>query len=205
MKHIEKVETVFWGDHGGPKPRAQSKAQFTSVNPFDILNQEEKMDAQIQTNHQVYTSSFEFMSGEYLIGDIIISPFLNTVRETDAFENKEFYYSQPKDNIVGFIRFQTSFGRTFEAGSIKQLSLDDKYVFDADKSFMAGLFGFSSVTEDKIISLGFILTEKIQAEYFDNLKWTDDAIPVILNKQEGETRQYCNNKEKTRPFYIKYA
>lgn len=181
MKHIEKVETIFWGDHGGPK-KAQSKAQFNSINPFDILNQEDKMDAQIQTNHQVYTSSFEFMTGEYLVGDIIISPFLNTLRETDAFENKEFYYSRPRDNIVGFIRFQTSFGRTFEAGSIKQMSLDDKYVFDADKSFMAGLFGFSSDTEDKIISLGFILTEKIQEEYFDNLKWTDDAIPVIQRK-----------------------
>jgi len=104
---------------------------------------------------------------------------------------------------VAFIRFQTSFGRTFEAGSIKHLSLDAKYAFDADRSFMAGLIGASNFTDNKLVSLGFILTDKIKEEYFDNLKWTDDNIPTKQKNYTGESRHYCNNKE-TRTFYIPY-
>jgi hypothetical protein len=52
----------------------------------------------------------------------------------------------------------------FEAGSIQHFSMDARYIFDADRSFITGMFGTSNFKKDKIISLGFILSEKIKNE-----------------------------------------
>jgi len=60
----------------------------------------------------------------------------------------------------------------FQAGSRSHLVNDLRYIFPADKSFLAGISGYSDLNSNRIISVGFGIWT-FTNEYFDDLKWVD--------------------------------
>jgi len=63
------------------------------------------------------------------------------------------------------------------------MSYEVPHVFPADKSFLAGISGYSDLNANRVISLGFSLWT-FSTESFDDLKWVDqetDELEVISN------------------------
>jgi hypothetical protein len=57
------------------------------------------------------------------------------------------------------------------------------YVFPADKSFIAGISGYSDLNANRVISLGFNIWN-FSNEYFDDLKWVDQQTDELKTESE---------------------
>lgn len=69
---------------------------------------------------------------------------------------------------------------------------------------MSGIFGVEGSGEDnKVISLGFLVTDRIKNEYYDELKWNEN-IQIKIRSSSGESRFFCNKKPEKRTFFIPY-
>jgi len=80
-------------------------------------------------------------------------------------------------------------------------------MFNADNTFMAGIFGITGMRNEHMRSLGFIVTHKIQKEYFHDLQWDDQiAGNLIIKSKEKitETETFCNNSKEKLTQSIRY-
>lgn len=80
-------------------------------------------------------------------------------------------------------------------------------MFNADKTFMAGIFGITGMRNQNLSSLGFIVTNKIQKEYFHDLQWDDQITGDLIIQSKDkitETETFCNNSMEKLTQSIRY-
>jgi len=88
---------------------------------------------------------------------------------------------------VGYIKFQTNRGQTFEIGNNNR----DKYPQYVDGAFLTGIFGRANVDLDTI---GFVVTQTIDRTALENVRYPDLAsLTTGLTPQDLYSQTYINS------------
>jgi len=155
--------------HGGSHEDNHNGIKAIRVRYFNSLTDYSAGDPESAAGFE----SIEFKPGETLIGDVVMSG--------NGFGTR-----------VGYLKFETSGGRTFEVGQ------DDhhKYLFNSGNSFLSGFGGKAGSDIDQMFVIFWkpvkgIRVKDIEYPTLDSLSKTKS--PTVLAQQD-----YCNDNDEPR-------